>query len=771
MNKLYLFGFLAVLLMLPHTTHALTSSSRVPIRPTTTAAVLVESDSVPSLLSYGMTSSAVRTVQEQLQKLGYYSGTVDGNYGKRTVMAVAAFQKARGLTGNGTVIDEATRTLLETSTSTPISEKILVLGGGPGAAPGSDLNDIYATSDMNNWSLISANNPTTTTKWSTRIDPGMAYLNNKFYLIGGGPGNCCGDMDRGDVWSSTDGVSWTKLTGNAPFIGRNILHPVVLNGKIYIIETSSTTTTTSGPRVWSSTDGATWVVVTNSATFGHIHQPTPAAFNGKLYIVGGQQGNTTLASVWTSIDGATWTKVSTMGPQTTQAYAYVYNSKLYVIGGYRFVNTSTGLVPTNSVWSTSDGVNWTLATSALASQFTLNPVSGTISNVVVAGGKVWAATKSNNTASQKLYSSTDSVMWTPACTAVNWQWPSRTNFGMISNGGIPSGVDPCTPQTPITNTILFMGGGNEQNGYRSFNDVFNNTIPGCLSTMGYSSISGQPCTTASSTWNQISPSTTNASKWSPRRNFQTLYYNNRYWVIGGETPTGLATDVWNSLDGVNWTQVATTVPFGNYTYYKSIVFNNKLHVIGGRSSASIGLNAKMWTTTDGINWTTTTLPFRERQNPTLGVMNSKLYVIGGVEIGGAKSDVWATTNGVNWVQMNDFPHKISDAKILHYSTSTILVGGMKWDTAGIGGSSSAVIWKYIPASDSWSVVSKTFPSPSSAFTEIDAVVANSKIWVSEALYQSGQQRLWTSTDGGSTWVLSSMSSPWSPRHAYKMIAK
>ncbi len=761
MNKKYVACLLFLAFFFPQVADALTLSPQLIQK--NSPAIIKEID--PSMVSYGLIKNpVVRTVQERLQQLGYYQGTLDGSYGKLTVRAVAAFQKTRSIAGNGTVVDITTLKALTSTTTQP--EKILVLGGGPAATPGSDLNDIYATSDMNNWSLISANNPTTTTKWSTRVDPGMAYMNGMFYLVGGGPGNCCGDMDRGDVWSSADGMSWTKLTSSAPFIGRNILHPAVLNNKMYVIETSSTAGSgTSGPRVWSSADGATWVLVTSSAAFGQVYQPTAVAFNGKLYVISGQQGVNTLANVWSSVDGATWTKVSTTGPQTAQARAYVYNGKLYVIGGYRSGS------PTNSVWSSPDGVSWTLVTNAMATQLSLNPTSGTINAAVVAGGKMWVAAKSDNAASEKMYSSTDGATWTPACTAVNWQWPSRTNFGMISNGGTPSSVDPCTTQSGITNTILFMGGGNEQNGYRSFNDVYNNTIPGCLSTMGYSSLTGQSCTTASSTWNQISPSTTSASKWSARRNFQTLLYNNRYWVIGGETPTGLATDVWNSLDGVSWTQVATTVPFANYTYYKSIVFNNKIYVVGGRSSANSSVFAKAWSTTDGVTWTTTTLPFRERQNPTLGMINGKLYVIGGVEIGGAKSDVWSTANGVSWTPMNDFPYKVSDAKILTYNGTTLMLGGLIWDAAGTGASSTKTIWKYIPASDTWSVVSKTFPAPSSAFTEIDAVIANGKLWVSEALYQSGQQRLWTSADGGSTWTLSNMSIPWSPRHAYKMIAK
>ena len=41
--------------------------------------------------------------QERLKKLGYYSGSVDGDYGNGTKTAVKAFQKRNGLTANGKV--------------------------------------------------------------------------------------------------------------------------------------------------------------------------------------------------------------------------------------------------------------------------------------------------------------------------------------------------------------------------------------------------------------------------------------------------------------------------------------------------------------------------------------------------------------------------------------------------------------------------------------------------------------------------------------------
>lgn len=52
-------------------------------------------------LKAGMNGSAVRTLQKNLRTLGYYTGSVDGDYGSGTEAAVSAFQKANGLKADG----------------------------------------------------------------------------------------------------------------------------------------------------------------------------------------------------------------------------------------------------------------------------------------------------------------------------------------------------------------------------------------------------------------------------------------------------------------------------------------------------------------------------------------------------------------------------------------------------------------------------------------------------------------------------------------------
>ena len=49
----------------------------------------------------GSRGGEVRTIQTKLKRWGYYSGSVDGVYGAKTVEAVKYFQRQNGLTEDG----------------------------------------------------------------------------------------------------------------------------------------------------------------------------------------------------------------------------------------------------------------------------------------------------------------------------------------------------------------------------------------------------------------------------------------------------------------------------------------------------------------------------------------------------------------------------------------------------------------------------------------------------------------------------------------------
>lgn len=49
----------------------------------------------------GSSGDGVRTIQEKLKRWGYYTGTVDGIYGSKTVAAIKSFQQKNGLAVDG----------------------------------------------------------------------------------------------------------------------------------------------------------------------------------------------------------------------------------------------------------------------------------------------------------------------------------------------------------------------------------------------------------------------------------------------------------------------------------------------------------------------------------------------------------------------------------------------------------------------------------------------------------------------------------------------
>ena len=83
-------------------------------------AVTPEPGSTPAptayLLKNGVKGDEVQRVQQRLKDLGYYTGTVDGQYGPGTAEAVRLFQVQNGLTGDG-IVGEGTRAALFASSA------------------------------------------------------------------------------------------------------------------------------------------------------------------------------------------------------------------------------------------------------------------------------------------------------------------------------------------------------------------------------------------------------------------------------------------------------------------------------------------------------------------------------------------------------------------------------------------------------------------------------------------------------------------------------
>lgn len=130
-------------------------------------------------------------------------------------------------------------------------------------------------------------------------------------------------------------------------------------------------------------------------------------------------------------------------------------------------------------------------------------------------------------------------------------------------------------------------------------------------------------------------------------------------------PQNTTTEVWSSPDGVDWT---LELPHGNTAFERrhsqnTVLWNNKLWMIGGDTHQGF-YNHDVVSSPDGVNWTVelgpgaqAEPPWAERALQFSGVYDGKLWTAGGQDLLGPQdvwtyhNDVWSTEDGVNWTEV------------------------------------------------------------------------------------------------------------------------
>ena len=126
------------------------------------------------------------------------------------------------------------------------------------------------------------------------------------------------------------------------------------------------------------------------------------------------------------------------------------------------------------------------------------------------------------------------------------------------------------------------------------------------------------------------------------------------WVAGGKDNGGnLLSDVWNSSDGITWTQVTTNSTFTGRWGHQVVAVNDQLILVGGETAD--GVSGEIWVSgNDGADWAKATsgdvraLPdaFKARKEFSMFVQDGSVYILGGLGAKDANSrytytnDVW-----------------------------------------------------------------------------------------------------------------------------------
>lgn len=498
------------------------------------------------------------------------------------------------------------------------------------------------------------------------------------------------------------------------------------------------------------TVGTVWVQATARAAFGQLYCHSSVVFHDQMWVIGGIVNSAVTNNVLSSTDGVTWTQALSYSPVPAR-YGHtsvVFNDRMWIIGG---ASSSPGVF-FNDVWSSSDGKNWTLATGAAAFSARHGHSS------VVFKDKMWVIGGWDSTgAKNDVWCSSDGTTWTQVTAAAAFS--PRANhtsvvfdnkMWVISGGsdGIWFSDDGATwTQIPVANAFPYR--------FHHASVVYDNQIWVIGGANGYEGdIWHSP---DGLNWTQAPES----PDLPPRSDLTSVVFQDKLWVIGGYgradvwysprdgvTPTPTPTPTPAPEPGIAWIRAQNSNFFPTRQDHASVVFNNKMWVIGGWDGKDGMLRKDVWSSADGITWNEKlhAAPFAARRKVTSLVFANKMWVIGGYNNLTLFKDVWSSPDGVNWTQETaaaPFPDSFSYAGVV-FNNKMWLVGSYFGDRA------KSAVWY---SSDGITWLQATNAADFSYRIGHTCVVFNNKMWVIGGLDpgNSLQHDVWSSPDGV-TWT-------------------
>ncbi len=238
---------------------------------------------------------------------------------------------------NWTMIDTADWEVRHCFGSIVHNNKMWVIGGDQ--LQGHFQKDVWNSADGLNWTKLCDSVP-----WGDRMTHMSCSFAGKIWVMGGqkivGWANTL-FTEYNDVWNSTDGINWSLVTDSAAWNPRGQINSVVVfNNKMWLIGGG----TYNWDRkyyndVWTSTDGITWTPVTHQAPWDAREFHEVIVYNNAIWIIGGYDGNLANGTgnrkdVWYSEDGITWHELkNTPWPERHACAVFNHDQSLWVVAG------------------------------------------------------------------------------------------------------------------------------------------------------------------------------------------------------------------------------------------------------------------------------------------------------------------------------------------------------------------------------------------------------------------------------------------------------
>ncbi len=221
------------------------------------------------------------------------------------------------------------------------NDRMWFMGGWyNGRLPGhSASNEVWSTTNGAEWEQV-----TPAAGWTPRISAATAVFKGKLWILGGLENYYFGDEKslKNDVWSTTDGKTWTQATAAAPWSPRAYHQAAVLGDKLYVFGGGNYVPKYAALNdVWSTTDGEHWTQETAAAPWPARIWFSAAEYRNRMWVLGGwsndpSKPNQNWGDVWHSADGKTWTELKTEGSwkERHELSAFVLHDKLWIAGGH-----------------------------------------------------------------------------------------------------------------------------------------------------------------------------------------------------------------------------------------------------------------------------------------------------------------------------------------------------------------------------------------------------------------------------------------------------
>ncbi|MBI3467665.1 MAG: galactose oxidase [Planctomycetes bacterium] len=318
-----------------------------------------------------------------------------------------------------------------------------------------------------------------------------------------------------------------------------------------------------------------------------------------------------ISAVCADEPGPDWVRVSQRSawqPRDSQGEV-VYDNRLWIFGGW----FDSYHAPPRDVWSSTDGRDWQLVAAEAPWKHSDLPMTLSFAGKMWLMGGWYNGRLPGHSASNEVWWSTNGAHWQQATAAAAWS--PRLAGALVEFKG-----------------RMWLLGGTE-NYYFGDQTSLKNDV--------WHSSDGQQWTLA----------TANAG-WSPRAYHQAAVLNDTIYVFGGGNyaPDYHAkNDVWCSQDGVHWTEVTGAAPWHPRLWFSSVVYRDRIWVLGGWSNNPSQNWGDVWYTQDGQDWRQlkSNLIWKARHEHSAFVFQDKVWIAGG-HAQPLSNEVWSLELPADW---------------------------------------------------------------------------------------------------------------------------